>query len=141
MNLSINMWRAWLMWRKQIISNNRGQKFATAQLSKFRKLFVKLFVTSNFPIGARPYFKSHLLSVEYNFSPLFLGYNFKLSNFNYGCHNLLCIQHSNLLFILLFSGRTPAEGISLRLNLNLKSCKCQYKVEKYQRHINMSISS
>ena len=32
--------------------------------------------------------------------------------------------------------RTPAEGISLRLNLNLKSCKCQYKVEKYQRQIN-----
>ena len=36
--------------------------------------------------------------------------------------------------------RTPAEGISLRLNLNLKSCKCQYKIGKYHRHINKQLT-
>ena len=54
LNLSMNMWRAWLMWQKQILSYNRWQKFGTAKSSKFRKLFVKLFVTSNLPIGEQP---------------------------------------------------------------------------------------
>ena len=62
MNLSMNMWRAWLMWQKQILSYNRWQKFGTAQSSKFRKLFVKLFVTNNFPIGLRPQLEINLIN-------------------------------------------------------------------------------